>query len=271
MTVALSRQRPLLVTDADNTLWDSDAVYANAQLALLGRVEKALGISAEGNDRLGFIRAVDQQLALTHHQHLRYPPRLLVIALTLTLSGVRPEEAAKRTVRSAAKVLSDIDPDEAARWFIEHIRTGVPELRRGVRQGLSKLHSNGIPVIVATEGQEDKCKKLIEHHELTEAITKIVSAPKTVELFQRLARLMGRQEEVCFMVGDQLDRDIALAKHAKFHTIYFPGGFKPTWTPTENGVAPEYRITTFAEIPAILAQLLQNTAIQRDVMLGGKA
>jgi putative hydrolase of the HAD superfamily len=92
-----------------------------------------------------------------------------------------------------------------------------------------------------------------------------------VELFQRLARLMGRQEEVCFMVGDQLDRDIALAKHAKFHTIYFPGGFKPSWTPTEDGVAPEYRITTFAEIPAILARSLPSTEIQRDVMLGSKA
>ena len=119
-------------------------------------------------------------------------------------------------------------------------------------------------MVVATEGPEEKCKKLIEHHELTEVTTKIVSAPKTVELFQRLARLMGRQEEVCFMVGDQLDRDIAPAKHAKFHTIYFPGGFKPSWTPTEDGVAPEYRITTFAEIPAILniitvGQRLKNT------------
>lgn len=252
MHTGRKEQEPALVTDADNTLWDTDAIFANAQLALLARLEVTLGQHAPHTDRLSLIREVDQNLATEHHQHLRYPPRLLIFALVSVLSGTSPKQAARRAVRGLLTTPGHIDPDVCAQWFIDQIRKEIPELRIGVPPGLRQLRDDGVSVVVTTEGPEDKCRKLIEHHKLSGFIDKIVSAPKTVQLFQRIARLMGRREDVCFMVGDQLDRDVAPAKQAAYHTIYFPGGFKPYWTPEEVSVAPEYRISSFEELPSII-------------------
>jgi putative hydrolase of the HAD superfamily len=58
------------------------------------------------------------------------------------------------------------------------------------------------------------------------------------------------------MVGDQLDRDIAPAKEAGLTTIYFPSGFKPKWMPLEAEVRPDFKIESFAEVPAIVAECL---------------
>src|SRR4051812_6345456 len=81
--------------DADNTLWDTDTVFAHAQLDLLAAVEDAAGISITATDRLAFIRELDQQLAERHHQGLRYPPRLLVRATAFALMGISPPRAAR--------------------------------------------------------------------------------------------------------------------------------------------------------------------------------
>lgn len=257
--VATERIEPLiLVTDADNTLWDTDAVYANAQLTLLAAVEEAMGTRASSDDRLSFIREIDQKLAIEHHQHLRYPPRLLVTAIALTLSGISPMQAAKGTVRASLTSPKEINPDKVADQFIEQIRTGIPVLRIGVLKGLQNLQTLGVSIVVATEGPEDKCRTLVEYHGLMHLVEKIVSAPKTVEFFRRVARLMGAREDLCFSVGDQLDRDIAPAKQAGYRTIYFPGGFKPLWTPEEVSIAPDYRIGSFEEISPIIKRYARD-------------
>ena len=63
-----------------------------------------------------------------------------------------------------------------------------------------------------------------------------------------------------FMIGDQLDRDIATAKAAGLQTIYFPGGLAPKWAPDEETVRPDFRITSFAEIPGIVGGARAATA-----------
>ena len=45
--------------DADNTLWDTDQVFADAQLGLLSAVETATGVACQVSDRLGYVRAID--------------------------------------------------------------------------------------------------------------------------------------------------------------------------------------------------------------------
>jgi putative hydrolase of the HAD superfamily len=55
-----------------------------------------------------------------------------------------------------------------------------------------------------------------------------------------------------FMIGDQLDRDIAPAKAAGLETIYFPGGFRPSWTMDKAEAGPDHIIATFAEVPDIV-------------------
>ena len=79
----MTHRELVIVTDADNTLWDTDAVFRDAQLLLLSRVESAVGAPCPEADRLLFVRRYDQALAQNHHLHLRYPPQLLVRSVEL--------------------------------------------------------------------------------------------------------------------------------------------------------------------------------------------
>src|SRR5690348_17160579 len=71
----------LVVTDADNTLWDTNSVYRDAQLAYFDEVLKIAGVNANIEDRLAYLRNLDQAIAAKHKDHFRYPPLLLAEAL----------------------------------------------------------------------------------------------------------------------------------------------------------------------------------------------
>ena len=55
-----------------------------------------------------------------------------------------------------------------------------------------------------------------------------------------------------FMIGDQLDRDIAPAKAAGLITVYFPGGFRPKWTPDESSIGPDFKVSDFMQAAQIV-------------------
>ncbi|MDA9393086.1 hypothetical protein WN73_21450 [Bradyrhizobium sp. CCBAU 45394] len=67
-----------LFTDADNTLWDTDTVFAAAQLEMLREVEKLTGRRApDDEDRgLAFLRTIDQRIATEHPDHLEVSARI---------------------------------------------------------------------------------------------------------------------------------------------------------------------------------------------------
>jgi putative hydrolase of the HAD superfamily len=238
--------------DADNTLWDTDGVFAVAQLNLLAGVEHALGVVDPINDRLAFVRLIDQSIAVRHHAGLRYPPKLLAKALALALKGTPPQAAARQAWKTsnAAQSLSD---DEAARLesaFVLSLRA-LPSLRPGVREGLEALRKSGCIIFVITEGARDRVLSIARAHRLDDLFDRVIEAPKGARIYARALRLIGRPVDA-FMVGDQLDRDIGPAKTAGLRTIYFPGGFRPRWEPAETDVRPDYRIESFGEVPDIV-------------------
>lgn len=237
--------------DADNTLWDTDSVFADAQRKLLERVETATGTAAGASDRLAYVRAVDQAIAEDHHARLRYPPKLLVYGLETALAGVEPERAARMVVRgSTLSRLSDELVSEIEKAFFADIGR-APELRLGVREGLEALRAANCLLLVVTEGARAKAEKTAKHLGLDGLVGRIIEGPKRPELYRRVVRLTGTPKRA-FMIGDQLDRDIAPAKEAGLDTIYFPGGFRPRWSPEESLVKPGHRIQSFAEVPSIV-------------------
>lgn len=228
----------LFLTDADNTLWDTDAVYRNAQLALLGDVEGLAGFQAKTDDRLAYLREMDQLLAQGHHSGLRYPPALLVLALKFRLEGIRTDQA----VRGA--LLGDVSPDgesqRIVQAFFDNLSRRAP-LRPGVSMGLDRLAQAGHRVIVATEGTKEKIEAILDAHGLRSRVQSVLSAPKAAPLYHRLARMADGAK---MMVGDQLDRDIEPAKAAGFVTAWFPGGFTPRWSLHQSDAA-DLEITSF--------------------------
>jgi len=238
--------------DADNTLWDTDAVFAAAQLALLAFAEEEISRGFAGSDRLAFIRDIDQRLAARHHAGLRYPPRLLAQGVALALSGVSPGQAAGLAIKGTRErqSLSGMAAAVAEEAFSSAVRE-LPDPRPGVREGLAALHAAGSPVLVVTEGARARVAKTAAAHGIDRFIGRIIEAPKWPDLYRRVLRLAGTPPRA-FMVGDQLDRDIVPASAAGLETIWFPGGFRPSWEPAFEDVRPSHTIESFAEVPPIV-------------------
>lgn len=242
----------VVFVDADNTLWDTDAVFAAAQLELLSGVERAVALVASTDDRLAFVRSIDQSIAQFHHAGLRYPPRLLAKALALALKGVPPQKAAQRAWKAsdAEQALPD---EEAARLDAAFVSSlgALPPLRVGVREGLTALRDSRSVVFVITEGSRDRVLRIARAHGLDDLFERVIEAPKGPRIYIRALRLL-RRPVTAFMVGDQLDRDIRPAKEAGLKTIYFPGGFRPRWEPDEQSIRPDFRINRFDSVPSIV-------------------
>lgn len=237
----------MILTDADNTLWDTDRVYANAQIELLKDVERLTGKYSATEDQLSFVRAFDQELARLHHAGLRYPAHLLVRAIILGLEGSDPRVAAKSSWRSESwKRNSRINKGELLRIEQSYIHrlSMPPKLRPGVTTGLVALSERSLFPIVVTESAKRRCTELLAYHCLDSMLQRVIEAPKTVQLYKRV-HSTAKSGSRAVMIGDQLDRDIAPAKIAGLVTVYFPGGFVPGWAPQSEVVNPDYTVETF--------------------------
>lgn len=258
-----STDRATVFIDADNTLWDTNAVFADAQLALLADVEAAVGVAVGGKSDLAFVRSVDQAIAARHHAGLRYPVALLIRGLELSLGGL-PAEAAARAAWSGGR---SFQIDEQAVKNIEHRYFGrlsaQPAIRNGVAEGLDWLRAQNALLFVVTEGAKTKVEATAERLGLADYFERLIAAPKSPDLYRRVLRLAGTPQ-MAFMVGDQLDRDIGPAKSAGLRTIYFPGGFQPKWLPGVSEVNPDYIISSFLEVADIIEHEARLKASKRD-------
>jgi putative hydrolase of the HAD superfamily len=216
-----AKEPRVFFVDADNTLWGTDAIFAEAQEGLLDRVEGATAVEALVSDRLALIRSVDQALAERHHLGLRYPPALLAQALALALGGLPPDDAAVRVWRNPSsgplehQVAADI-----ADAFLRDIKKR-PRLLPGVLQGLRILRDVGATVFVVTEGNKHRVEETARQLGISAYVDRVVAGSKRVELFVRVLRRAGEPREA-FMIGDQIARDMAPAKAAGLTTIYVP-------------------------------------------------
>jgi putative hydrolase of the HAD superfamily len=240
-----------LFTDADNTLWDTDKIFASAQLDMLRQIERLTGRAApRDEDRgLAFLRDVDQKIATAHPDHLRYPPSLLAQGLAMVLEGRDVEEAVAQVTGPEVRWTCDFEPVQSR--FLEAIRR-LPPLRKGVREGLLAAFEASIPVTIVTEERAERCRRFVASHRLGSLISDVVSVRKTAAAYCDLRRNAGTNR--CFMVGDQIDRDILAAEAAGFSTFYFPGGFTPHWN-SGLGIGEARRIDRYdAMLPEILAE-----------------
>lgn len=225
----------LVVTDADNTLWDTDGVFAAAQLRLLARIEAALGRQSDTSDRLAFVRAIDQRIAASRGGDLRYPPMLLVRGLCDELSRGSVCDTSNRINCSSEEAV-----------FLRDLSENVPALRPGVRDGLVRLCRMRATVVVATESDRIRCQRILQGHQLSSMVDHVVAGRKSSDFFRAIRSDYGQPSQPAYIVGDQIDRDIEFGRSAGFVTVLFPGGFRPVWTLT-NGTKPDLVVSDFDE------------------------
>ncbi|MEQ8503877.1 MAG: HAD family hydrolase [Rhodospirillales bacterium] len=246
----------VVFTDADNTLWDTNKVFAGAQLGLLEEIETNLNLHGPDHDRLEFVRKFDQEIAAKHHAGLRYPPRILCQTLALGLEGLSPKEAFQK-IWSSGNLdhrLSDalIQKIEAAYFR----RIGEkPGLCTGVREGLKWLTDRHAPALVVTEGPKKKVRDLISHYDLDAFVNRVIEGRKEPALYKRILRLIKKPAKA-IMVGDQLDRDILPAQRAGLVGVYLPGGFNPAWSKSISQTTPDFQIQSFDQIREVAAKLV---------------
>jgi putative hydrolase of the HAD superfamily len=231
-----------IYTDADNTLWDTDGVYANAQLSLLSAAEQITGLKGPTDDRLVFVRQYDQAIASRHHAHLRYPPSLLLRALTQGLSGISPDLVATQATSHGHQ---SSQPETLALSTFRANLSRTPSLLPGVVEGLSLAKESKFPIYVVTEGPADLLRSRLSLLCLDQFITESISATKTRELYTRLMKRASPHHAA--MIGDQVDRDVRLAKESGMRTALVPSRFRPNWTKTSDLASADLIAENFAE------------------------
>jgi putative hydrolase of the HAD superfamily len=237
--------KAVVVADADNTLWDTDAVFQNAQLLLLVRVESAVGRTCTEVDRLAFIRRYDQALAQAHHLHLRYPPQLLVRATEAGLAGISEHVAAENVIArdpaTGSGLLDHARIDSIVSAYLLALAQ-IPDLLPGVSEGLCLARDAGMELYVMTEGRIEKQRHFLEVHRLQQFFDGVWEMTKEHAQFARVrTRFKDRRVMV---IGDQPDRDTVPAKAAGCTGILVPSRFKPSWHATGE---PDYVAKDFLD------------------------
>jgi putative hydrolase of the HAD superfamily len=231
-----------IYSDADNTLWDTNAVYANAQLGLLDDAEKIAATTLGQPDRLAFVRLYDQALASRDHRRLKYPPELLVRALALGLKGSQPDAVAERLVSSG------VVPDATESAVADRYRVTLnesPPLLPGVAPGLQRAVTAGARVFVVSEGNDQLVRDRLNRLGISHFVSGVLIAPKTPELFRRL--VLRADPHPAIVIGDQADRDIAPAVEAGAIGILVPSRFKPKWISAQAESAASYVASDFLD------------------------
>lgn len=240
-------QRTINVTtwiyaDADNTLWDTDGVYAEAQLSLLSAAELIAEHAGPTTGRLEFVRQYDQAIAARHHARLRYPPALLLRAIVDGLKGIPSEQAASIVVRHGH---APSEREAVALQTFNEVLSGLPPLLPSVIEGLQLAKRSAFPVYVVTEGPGELLQARLSLHHIDQFVTGTVPASKTTELYERLIKRAAPRTPV--MIGDQPDRDIRMAKQAGMKAVLIPSRFRPAWSSTADAAMADIVVETFLQ------------------------
>jgi putative hydrolase of the HAD superfamily len=219
--------RRIILSDADNTLWDTDAVFAGAQLQILEAVETAIRMRCSEADRLDFVRRYDQELARQHHLHFRYPPIMLVFALSSGLTGTKAQTAASAAISGNLTKLISLSRGEQIVSRYQASLSQTPPLLAGVVQGLNLAAESKLPLYVVTEGRVEKQRQILEAHNLAKMIRGVFEISKSVVGFERLKQRFSPSHVA--VIGDQPDRDIIPAKAVGLVTVGIPSRFRPAW------------------------------------------
>jgi putative hydrolase of the HAD superfamily len=267
----------VLIFDADNTLWDTNAVFQAAHIAMLEVFEQAQ-LLAHAPSQIAPLRAIDRAL-MQHYGRHEYDFKTLVAALAYHyLHGFSPDQAA---AYAAAK--GEAEFDATTRLLMQnayevHVRAlaELPPLFPGVMEMLTHLHTSRaslphLSVVMFSEGHPARLEQTIEAHCMRQVsyFNEIVMDRKSVDAFKRVGAL-GRQyladaktcDVTTIVVGDSIPRDIRYAKAAGFTTVYIPSQFQEWEIPQSAMDRPDFQIASLLELPPILASLGLDLRVQ---------
>jgi putative hydrolase of the HAD superfamily len=251
--------------DADNTLWDTNAVFRDAQVEMLS-VLASKGLLEEPEDHVEELRRLDRQLMGKMGRN-EYDFRALADALIIYYrDACDPGKAVKTVVEEHARGEGYSSLAKNAYERFSDTLKEVPDLLLGVRETLRAIgdlkEQHDVTLALFSEGNEDRLYRILEvHNDVAECFDLIrVIGKKDVASFedlrQSLKRKVGDSENpTCVMVGDSINSDIRPANKAGFVTVYKPADFEGRETPADEAGQPDFTIEQVSEVIDVFPHL----------------
>ena len=146
----------VLIFDADNTIWDTDAVFRKAQLALLKVFAKA-NLIARPNLELKVLRDLDMALA-KRLGHAEYDFKLLAAALAYYYSQ-------KSTILDAVDVAC-VHPDLISNLELTEIIEEAYKVFQKELKRVPPFYPETIPVLSAIRSSKSEVNPLVQFFSL---------------------------------------------------------------------------------------------------------
>jgi len=276
----------VVVFDADNTLWDTNAVFRHAQLSLLRVFAKANSFHDEDKE-LAVLRRVDREL-INQLGRFEYDFHILATAIAYYYyKNLSVEDSVSQAISDTTSQFNSelsLIIDEAHLIFEKELKQ-IPALFPDTETILSSIHSckshkHSIAVLIFSDGSHSRLERILQAYGIRERglFDEIIIGAKSVESFCK-AKMAGLKylgdeadpERTLFvMIGDSLQRDIKPANKAGYITVYKPANFLGQEIPSEKDEKPCYTITTLNELTPILKKIglplcfhTSNTEIQQ--------
>lgn len=264
----------LLIFDADNTIWDTNAVFESAQLALLNVLSNA-NLLKDPQLHLKTLRTVDKEL-FTRLGKFEYNFKLLATTLTyyylynLPLNDAIDCSVSQESSQIYESNQAKIIIENAYNALIESLEE-IPELYPDTNLMFSSLDklksSNCLTTILLTEGNSSRISQILEVRDSVRNFFDeilIVNRKSKIE-FERAKRiglnLLSNKKtkyeyQVLMSIGDSLKRDIKFGNQVGLTTVYKPSYFMGMEKPSEKDETPSFEISSLKELPPLLDQLV---------------
>ena len=259
----------VLIFDADNTLWHTNAIFRAAQLAAL-RVLAEASLIVDPEAQLETLRTLDREL-VRRMGRFEYDFRVLLAAVSYHTQGLPAEEAITRAITRSEEGVG-LEHSAAVERAHAAFRRGLDEvpplypdaeaILTAIRSSQSDQH---IITVLFSEGDPERVERTLRANGVRERefFDEIIVAHKSREAFeaanelglQHLPQRKDGGEILTVSIGDALRRDIKFCNQAGFITVYIPSDFHGREEPQEPDEEPCFTIESLRELPAVLRGL----------------
>lgn len=272
----LNHKGLILAIDGDNTLWDTNTIFEEAQNRLLVLLRTA-DPSSMPQLAIEQLQELDRTL-IRKTGRQEYDFRLLVLALIRIRSGM----TARQAVRSALSELRQRRRTADVRLATEiaqEFRLGlyrIPPLLPSVKQSLDELvrlkarYKGRLVLVLLSEGDETRIRPIVQHHfgeRRVFDVLKIVERKSEDTL--RDAQTQGAKalesESGCsqtqyqlVVIGDSIDSDITPGNLVGAVTMYIPGAYKGVEMIKSNEQRPDRTLSGFHEVPGLVGDMMAS-------------
>jgi phosphoglycolate phosphatase-like HAD superfamily hydrolase len=254
-------QWSIAIFDGDNTLWDTNEVFTEAQINVLRGLKK-LGYGVAPDKDFGRLREIDD-LLIKYSGRREYNSAFLPLCLMRSFSGIQVQD-----VRDVSAIVGSTEekefavPRELGMEFDASLKR-IPNLFPAVIDTLTSIRrTERVVLVLYSEGNESRLNEVCNHDDMRKYFHEIIIGDKSLEdwnnvkqrsykLFESFFPNLNENPSI-YVIGDLLARDIGPGNIIGAVTIYKPGGYKGTEVPRSPEEKPAFTVRSLEEIIPIV-------------------